>query len=235
MAAAAGLAALVLAAPTSSHPGHGFLSVSVGNLQYTPATIDAVVGDSVIWFWDKSDRNHSVTSDPGSPEIFDSDPGGPPTQSSHAEGDAFTHLFQQEGEFGYFCKVHAGMRGVVRVGPRPATTPPDTTAPALGRLTAHPTSFCARRAKGCKKVGTELRFTLGEAADVLVEVRRLRNGRSSGGVVVAQDPRGKVGPNKVRLRTRRLKPGRYRVTVVATDAAGNSSRVRGVNVRVVRP
>ena len=49
----------------------------------------------------------------------------------------------------------------------------------------------------------------------------------------------KAGRNRVkftgRIGRRALKPGRYRLTIVATDAAGNRSRARRLNFRIVKP
>lgn len=236
--AALGLAAgvsLIAAAPTVSHPGHGYLPVSIKNLSYSPATLDALQGDTVIWFWEGADRNHSVTADPGQDEVFDSDPAGPPSQSTHSSSDSFSHRFTQVGTFNYHCKVHPSMRGTVRVAPfGGGEAPPDETAPALSKVVAEPSRFCVRRGRRCRRPGTVLEFTLGEKADVLIEIRRRKGSRSHGGVVDALDPRGRVGRNRVKLRGGRLKPGAYRLSVVATDAAGNSSRTRRVDVSVRR-
>jgi hypothetical protein len=98
---------------------------------------------------------------------------------------------------------------------RPATTPrpsaADTTAPELTRLRAIP-----RRSR--------IRFRLSEAADVRLVVRR-RGTRSRSRTVHAA-----AGANTVRVRLRAR--GRYRVTAVATDAAGNRSAARRIGFRV---
>lgn len=227
-------AVLVPAATTSSHPGHGFLPVSIKNLSYNPAEVQAVQGDAVIWFWDGNDRNHSVTADAGQAESFDSDPDGPPNQDTHKPSEGFQHTFTQIGTFTYFCKVHSGMRGRVVVGPGNGQAPPDVTAPALSAVTAKPRTFCTKRSRRCKRRGTVLEFTLGEAGSVLVEVRRRRGNRAVGDVVDAFDPLGKVGLNRIRLPAGRLKPGAYRFTVTATDEEGNTSKARRVDVSVRR-
>lgn len=231
----AAAALLVPAAPTASHPGHGYLPVSIANFAYSPATLDAQVNDVVIWFWDGADRNHSVSADPGQDEAFDSDPDGPPTQETHKPSEGFQHRFTQVGSFTYSCKVHPTMKGTVRVAPAPGgEAPPDITAPALSRVVAKPARFCTKRSRRCRRKGTVLEFTLGERADVLVEFHRVRNGKAYGREVDALDPRGKPGRNRVRVDGARLKPGRYRVSVTATDVAGNSSRTRRLYVTVRR-
>jgi hypothetical protein len=93
-------------------------------------------------------------------------------------------------------------------GELPATATaaaPDRTAPRLRML--------ARR-------GRILRFSLDEPATVRVSV--LRGAR----VVQRRTLRGRRGVNTVRLRR-----GRYRVALLAVDAAGNAARARTVVVR----
>jgi plastocyanin len=230
------LAALLApAATTSSHPGHGFLAVSIKGFAFNPPEIQAVQSDTVVWFWDGADRNHSVTADPGQAEQFDSDPSGPPTQDTHKPSEGFQHQFSQVGTFTYFCKVHAGMKGRVVVSPlQGGPAPPDTTPPTLSRVVAKPAQFCTKRSKRCSKRGTVLEFGLSEKADVLVEVRRRKGKRAVGKVVDALDPRGRVGANRVKLPGSALKPGGYRIEVTATDAQGNSSDPKFVNVTVRR-
>ena len=71
-----------------------------------------------------------------------------------------------------------------------------------------------------------LRFALSEAGTVKVVIRRgKRRVRSFEAPAVA-------GPNRTRLG--RLRPGRYRATLLATDAAGNRSEPRRTTFRVVR-
>jgi hypothetical protein len=103
-----------------------------------------------------------------------------------------------------------------------------------------------------------LRYTLSEPARVRVTVERRRRGRRMGGRCVAPTRRlrhrrhcvrvvparprltllGRVGRNTARIVTRRgprlLAPGRYRLRLVATDAARNRSRERRLLLRVVR-
>ncbi len=77
---------------------------------------DAVinVGDTVRWLWVTG--LHSVTSNPGSTEVFDSGLLTPPS--------TFEYTFMNEGEFMYHCSIHSdhhpgghvtGMVGVVTV------------------------------------------------------------------------------------------------------------------------
>jgi hypothetical protein len=107
------------------------------------------------------------------------------------------------------------------------------------------------------RAGTVLRYRLSEAARVALTVDRQVPGRRAGGGCVKPRPRlaskpacirlvrvgrlvrsGRLDANSVkfsgRIGKRALAAGRYRVTLVATDAAGNHSRPARVLLRIVR-
>jgi hypothetical protein len=105
--------------------------------------------------------------------------------------------------------------------------------------------------------GTTFHYTLSEAARVVFTIERPTAGRKSGKTCVkpthknrkkhkctryllagrfavqsAAGPNshhfsGKIGPHK-------LKPGTYRVTLTATDAAGNASALRRFTIKIVK-
>jgi hypothetical protein len=104
-------------------------------------------------------------------------------------------------------------------------------APELGRLVL--TRAVLRR--GGPRV--LMRFSLSEPAVVTLKFERARRGRwlaLRGSLRHA----GTAGVNRLRLsgrlRGRRLPAGRYRLTAVARDAAGNASVVRRARLRIVR-
>jgi hypothetical protein len=147
--------------------------------------------------------------------------------------------------------------------PPPVVT--DTTAPTFSGVSetnkvfavgkgATPISARKRRVK----VGTTFRFTLSEAASVKLVIAQRQPGRrvkkackkpshknrrakrctrlvKKGTLTRA----GKAGANSVkftgRIGHRALKPGSYRVSITATDAAGNKSKPKTLSFRVVRP
>ena len=117
-----------------------------------------------------------------------------------------------------------------------------------------------RRRGRAVSVGTTIRFTLSESADVRISFERKVAGRRSGGRCVKPKPRLRskkrcprwvkadkalvrkglgVGVQKVtfsgRIGRRALKPGGYRLTVVATGAAGTKSKPRRALFTVVAP
>lgn len=197
-----------LAAPAAAAPQ----GVSIANFAYSPGTVNVNVGDTVTWTWSGPDTNHSVTADPGQAESFDSDPGGPPSSADHLPGSTFPHTFTRAGTFTYVCRVHSFMTGKVVVsGPGGA----DVTKPVVSGLTAS----AARR---------RVRFKLSEDAAVRVGITPLsRKGRTR--TVKAT---GRAGSNRVSFKKLKLKAGRYRAKVRATDAAGNRSVAKSTTFRI---
>ncbi len=125
-------------------------------------------------------------------------------------------------------------------GPGPGAGPGDDIAPALASVALSAPAFRVdARAAAAGRVprGTRVRFGLSEAASVRFTIRRRSGGRRIGSFVRSAG----AGPNSVRFsgrlrvrgRTLSLAPGRYRMTLVATDAAGNRSLARRVPFRVV--
>ncbi|HTU15577.1 MAG TPA: hypothetical protein VMF31_10290 [Solirubrobacterales bacterium] len=99
---------------------------------------------------------------------------------------------------------------------KPSICPPagDTTPPVVSKLRS---KRVPRKSKLFK-----LTYRLSEAARVRFTIKPVparKNGRKRKTVTVSK--RGRSGVNTLRVKKRRLKPGRYRVTVRPTDAAGN--------------
>jgi hypothetical protein len=102
------------------------------------------------------------------------------------------------------------------------TTPPatDALAPVISRLRA-------------ARAGKAIRFRLSEPARVTLRLRPV----GAGGVAKRVRLNGRSGANLVRLRGRlakTLRPGRYRVTASARDAAGNRARPRVARLLLLR-
>jgi hypothetical protein len=131
--------------------------------------------------------------------------------------------------------------------PRPGgSQPPDRTAPVFADLDLTRDAFRARR-------GTTVLYSLSEAAAVTVRVERRTKGRRVNGRCVKRKrsnrsrPRcvrfvevrrvtdqATAGDNRLRVRTRRLKPGPYRLVATAMDGAGNRSAPVRIPFRVLR-
>jgi CSLREA domain-containing protein len=131
----------------------------------------------------------------------------------------------------------------------------DTVAPVFASASLSPSTFVVDRKSRAEvavsarkhRKGTRFRYSLSEAARVVftVEKRKLRRcgkrkrkrcvryvraGRFAHASVAAANVKRFSG----RIGRRSLKAGRYRVTLVAGDAAGNKSKPKRLNFRVVR-
>ena len=123
--------------------------------------------------------------------------------------------------------------------PAPPSVPgavADTTAPVL-TVTISPAAFRAGGlgARLAAKRGARMRIGLSEPALVKITVKRASARRPSGLL------KRSIGPGTTTLpfvaldkRGRRLPPGRYKASAVATDLAGNKSRVATVTFTVNR-
>ena len=147
---------------------------------------------------------------------------------------------------------------VVTTGPPPLA--PDTTPPAISAFAASPSTFAvgSKSTPLVAKVarGTTFKFSLSEPAAIAITVARQIPGRRSGNRCVPATRKlrkkkackayktvgtlkraGVAGANKVaftgKLGKRALGVGRYRATIVATDAAGNKSKAANTPFRIV--
>ncbi|MFL5847021.1 MAG: TolB family protein [Solirubrobacteraceae bacterium] len=131
----------------------------------------------------------------------------------------------------------------------------DTTAPSVSALKLSPARF---RVKGRKPHGTRISYALSEPSSAVLTVARLRPGRRAGKHCAAPSKANRRAKRCTRFiaagalhqataagsQSRRfsgrigkhaLSPGRYRLSVRATDAAGNRSKPRSATFRVLRP
>jgi plastocyanin len=201
--------------------------VTISNFSFSPPTVSIALGETVTWHWAGPDTNHSVTSDPNQADSWDSDPMRAPLSTDHPPGDTFDHKFDTAGTFTYICKVHSNMKGTVKVagpGGEPPPSPADTTAPAVTGVKARGGKKCKPRAKKCHGKPTTVNFNLSEDATVKI---------AAGGKTRATLA-GHNGANTVKLSTKKLPPGKYTLSLVATDAAGNASSPAQAKVKVTR-
>jgi hypothetical protein len=161
---------------------------------FGPKSVQVNPGDTVTW-QNRGIAEHTATSRPGAPAAFDS--------NLLAPNASYSFTFQAPGTYAFYCKPHEilGMTGVVQVGP-------DTTAPALTRAKA-------KRGKKSVKVS----FRLSEAARVKATVKR---GRKT--VKTIRTKLLDAGSHSVTYKPKRLSSGKYSVSLVATDGAGNASK-----------
>jgi uncharacterized delta-60 repeat protein len=123
----------------------------------------------------------------------------------------------------------------------------DTTAPVITNARISPRAWAVKprgRAEAPvasrAKRGTSFLYTLSEPARVTIRIeRQKRKGKRAKRFVRAGAfaAAAIAGPNRRRfsgrIGKRRLKPGRYRATLIATDAAGNVSQPRRLRFRIL--
>lgn len=131
--------------------------------------------------------------------------------SKEQSSGSFSRTFAKPGRFSYHCEIHpTEMRGVVEVGSAPF---PDTSLPRVAGAIGKP----GRRQ-------AVVRFRLSETAKVKLTLRG----------PTRKTVKKQLGKGSRKLRLRRLKPGRYRATLTATDAAGNKGRAAKARFSISR-
>jgi hypothetical protein len=98
---------------------------------------------------------------------------------------------------------------------------PDSTSPRIRGVSARPLTARSR---------TTVRYRLSEPARVVLTIRSAVGGRRVGRATQA----GRTGRNSKRIPAAGLAPGRYLVSLIATDRAGNESAARRTGFRVAR-
>ena len=204
---------LVAAAPASA-ADH---AVSIANFEFAPASVTVAPGDTVTWTFAGPDTNHTVTAGRNQAESFDSDPGT--AQPLHAPGSTFQHTFTTPGTYSYVCKVHDFMQGKVVVTGPGGVPVEDTTAPII--------------TKGKVKKAT-VTYKLDEAGDVQGTMKLTKSAKGAHGGKTSKpvSQKGRKGTNKLKVTTLGLRPGTYKLTLRATDSAGNRSHAAAFKLKV---
>lgn len=221
--AAAVLAAAALAPAGAAASNH---KVAVGGFRWSTPRVQVNLGEHVTWYWAGPDTQHSITGGTANSAGTDSDRGRDVPE--HKVGDKFQVAFDQPGTYEFHCKLHPTVAGQVTVAPLPGdpTTEPDPD-PVLSPDRSAPT--LEDLVLGRPKRGAALlRYTLDQAATVLVEVRRGRT------LVRSQQIEGHVGYNRVGLNLRGLRAGSYGLRLSASDAVGNIAPAKALRVRISR-
>jgi CSLREA domain-containing protein len=194
-----------------------------------------------------SDTNHNGVND-----LADACREAPGSQFADANGNGFADVCEADMNRLQAFPTQAngtGAGGGASGGAGPVT---DTTPPVLSKLSANPSTVRLARARHKARNAT-LRFTVSEPSLVTFTAVLVLPGHRAGKHCVAGRGHGRActvyeklagslrvdatpGQNTVafsgRLAGRRLKPGRYRLTAVAIDAAGNRSNPARVTITV---
>jgi plastocyanin len=207
----------LLCAPAGAHPGHAAL-ITVGNFRFDPPNVTIAQNEYVLWYYNKLDRNHSVTADAGQDMSFDSDAGKQPGQVQHPANDGFSVLFDKTGRYTFHCKVHASMTGSVTVTPGLDPAPPSPPGrPQLTGVKLASSKVCSRRSRRCTKPGVVVRMTLDRKASVRALVRQRSGTTVIDGTLKETAFVGRAGTSSRRIGLGSLRPGQYQLKVVAID------------------
>jgi plastocyanin len=233
-------------------------NIAVSDSQFSPATTTIGVGDTVTWSDASGGLPHNVKFDDGSFEEPMDPKVGPWTADRTFDTDG---TFRYECELhgpSMSGRIVVGTGGTTsqptntgtnttptNTGTTPTgtnttgtTTQPtgggtDTTDPSIAALRRGASTFCTRRSRTCRRPGLVFRLELSEPAELRGVVRRV--GRARGAATRRSFTRaGKAGQNVVRVPARGLRRGRYRLTLRAVDASGNSSAPRGLSFTLRR-
>jgi plastocyanin len=84
-------------------PATATVDITIENFAYVPADITVAPGTRVTWT-NKDDAPHTATSteDKFRSEALDT-------------GDKYSHVFEEKGDFAYFCALHPQMKARIRV------------------------------------------------------------------------------------------------------------------------
>lgn len=104
------VALLISVLPTTANAHDGSHEITLDGFAFSPETLTIEPMETVTW--NVLEDGHTITSEDG---LFD---------WSVKNGESRAHTFEEPGSFGYFCKIHPGMRGRVQVG-EPVVPCPD--------------------------------------------------------------------------------------------------------------
>jgi plastocyanin len=215
----------VLATPAAADDA----TVKIANIDYSPSEVSIHVGEKVTWNWAGPDRNHTVTSDSGQAESYESAPGVPDVAVADGPaGETFSHTFNQTGTFTYHCRVHSSMHGKVNVvaagAPLPVTPPADTTPPKTKLKLVVQSPVAASRSGRLK-----VKVTVDEAATEKLAVKLGRKTIARKTVKFSKATTKTVTLRLSRSARRTLADrsrARISVSASATDKAGNKAKTK---------
>jgi plastocyanin len=253
--AAGAATALVVAYPaavsafSTADPAATIQALDEGGVsRWDKPTVQVAVGDTVRWAYDRALTVHALNVAGYSGPLRQ--PGDPPDDVT----------FPQEGRFTYSCPVHAGMVGELTVGnPPPATVtptpPPSVTTTPVATTTPTPTATATATSTptpsqapptgsgspppaadlAAPRIGSvRARVTGGRLvvrARVSEGARITLQARKRATVIRRSAARDDAGSLTVKAR---LRPGSWRLSLRAVDAAGNRSTAVERRVRVRR-
>ncbi len=243
VALAAAAASLALAAPALAAPA----DVNVGSDYFQSNNVTVTAGEAVTWHWTGGGHNVSFQSGPEKMGV----------SPFNSAGATWSKTFNTPGTYTYICEAHPSkMKGTVTVvaadgsgGGAPSAGAPSGGAPSSGAPTvagsnpqgvsgpAGPVTAGTAGVDAAAPSLSKVRFSRGALRLRLSEASKLTiryvHAGHRGHIVATRTLTGRAGANNIALR-RWMRPGRYRISVVATDATGNVSRPARLKLTVRR-
>ena len=106
----------------SSRAADADFTIDVRGIAFDPTEVEVAAGTTVTWVNFDEGVTHTVTTGapqkqgvPGVSADKPARPDGVLDGELATDGEEFSYTFDEEGEYEYFCTVHAGMKGVVVV------------------------------------------------------------------------------------------------------------------------
>jgi plastocyanin len=97
------------------------ITVLIRGIAFAPSTLEIEAGTEVRWI-NKDSVDHTVTSgkqrEQGIPGVEEDEPAQPDgifNTELPGVGDSFRFTFDEPGTYSYYCDVHAGMTGEIKV------------------------------------------------------------------------------------------------------------------------
>src|SRR4051794_22256128 len=88
------------------------IKIKVSNFQFTNSTVNAKVGDTILFKWVSGTHTTTSTSVPTGARTWDH-----PMDASHK---TFRYILKVKGVYKYFCSIHTFMTGTINVTARTA-------------------------------------------------------------------------------------------------------------------
>jgi hypothetical protein len=225
------LLALALLGGAASLPGHAASPAAAQTAAETPEIASAVgVSRTRV----RIRFAHAVPGAAMSPGDISLTMGGESRTASTVEvaADGKTAEVDARPAWPYGTAGAIRLKGTDKPLVRVWASPGDVTPPVMSAVRLANSTICIVGASSnCASSGGTVGYTVDEAATIVLDLRR----RSTDAPSLMKVSRGE-GAGHVRFREkiegRRLRPGLFRLTVYAVDAAGNESRPTTLRLRV---
>ena len=160
------LMTLVLTSSVRPSDATGSVAVSISNYAFHPATITVVIGVNNTVTWTNNQAvSHTVTSDTS---LFGS--------GTLAQGDTYTHTFNQTGTYGYHCSIHTFMTGTVIVLAQTHTTTATSSSASVSLSSSSTLASSSGTSTGIPEFPLQTGFALLVAVVVVMSYLFARRG-----------------------------------------------------------